>query len=254
MRYRISVLIIVLSACSLCSKGKIEPTGAIASSTLAPTSNYTYGPEKAIDGNLDSTWAEGSKSDGVGEYLVVKFSGIQEFKKMEIVNGFASVHKQLGDLYELNNRIRELVVQFDDGSESLALADGVRGYQEHKFKTTHKSSSVKLMIASVYKGSRFNDACIGEVSFYGDANASKSAKTETRRWAIQETMCALQCDQGTEVLPERFTKIECEQRLASVQQEEQRREDAEMAECVPKHGVDSCSGTHGGIKRECVTR
>lgn len=181
------LLFFVLFAIS-CSNGKIRPAGAAASSTLPRTPNYTYGPEKAIDGSLDSAWAEGSNGDGTGEYLIIKFSGEKEIKSMQIVNGFASMHKELGDLYSLNNRVRELVVQFDDGSERVTLEDEMRGYQKHEFKAVHKSSSVKLTIASVHKGTRWNDACIAEVSFFGNDVGQNpvSSSTNVRQWRIAD--------------------------------------------------------------------
>ena len=149
---------------------KLQPTEIQASSILDPTTNYTYGPEMVNDDYFNSVWAEGSKGDGIGDYLLYKFNGTYTFQQFEIVNGFSALHKVFGDLYFLNNRVKGLRIEFEDGAETVVFNDKVKGYQTVAFNKPHRSSWAKISITSVYKGKKWDDTCIAEAHFFGKTN------------------------------------------------------------------------------------
>lgn len=146
---------------------KLRPTSIQASSILPPTTNYTYGPEMVNDDYFNSVWAEGSKGDGIGDYLLFQFDSTHTFYKFEIVNGFSALHKVFGDLYFLNNRVKGLRIEFEDGAETVVFNDKVKGYQTVAFNKAHRSSWAKISITSVHKGRRWDDTCIAEARFFG---------------------------------------------------------------------------------------
>ena len=146
---------------------KINPSNIEASSILAPTVNYTYGPEMVNDDYFNSVWAEGSKGDGLGDNLLFRFDRRRTFQRFEIVNGFSALHKVFGDLYFLNNRVRELKIEFEDGIENFVFRDKVKGYQVAHFARPHTSSWARITIVSVHKGKRWDDTCIAEAHFFG---------------------------------------------------------------------------------------
>jgi hypothetical protein len=148
---------------------KLQPSNIRASTILPPTTNYTYGPEMVNDDYFNSVWAEGSKGDGIGEFLHYKFSDTYAIQSFEIVNGFSALHKVFGDLYFLNNRVKSLRIEFEDGVETVVFNDRVKGYQTVTFNRIHKSSWAKIKIQSVYKGKKWDDTCIAEAHFFGSA-------------------------------------------------------------------------------------
>lgn len=157
---------IIAALCSLkCSSNKIQPRRITASSQLAPTASYSYGPEMLNDDKPSTAWAEGAKGDGIGESLLIEFGAARDIASMEIINGFAEMHKSLGDLYFANNRVRSLRLEFDDGTEDVSLRDGSKELQAITFNRSHNSTRVKATISGVYRGAKFNDTCISELQF-----------------------------------------------------------------------------------------
>src|SRR5208283_4071864 len=63
-----------------------------------------------------------------------------------------------------NNRVKTLDIRRDDGSLAarLQLAD-TRGVQ--RFDVSLAAGTYRAVIADIYRGSRWNDTCLGELSF-----------------------------------------------------------------------------------------
>ena len=81
---------------------------------------------------------------------------------MEICNGYFKSQK----LYNENSRPQVLLLTFSDGkSVRLHLEDKFE-VQSFTFDKPYSTSSVKITIQSVYKGSVYEDTSISEVRFY----------------------------------------------------------------------------------------
>ncbi len=116
-----------------------------------------YSPQNAGDFSSKTAWAEAKKGDGIGEWLQLILPKPQLVSELQIVNGC----RRLGEKYTINNRIREAVLHFSDGSS-----------QTVKLKDTHKPQSVKinpvrtrtirLEIKSVYPGKLEKITCLSE--------------------------------------------------------------------------------------------
>lgn len=133
-----------------------------ASSYLIQKSRY-YNPENAIDNDTSTAWIEDLEGDGIGEFI--QFSSENTFKvdKIDIINGFTKSQ----DLYIKNNRVKKVTLEFSDGTKQVhKLRDNNMDYQTIDVGGVN-TNSVKVIIDEVYKGSKYSDTCISEISIYG---------------------------------------------------------------------------------------
>lgn len=155
-----------------------------ASSTLAPQNAadinaiMEYIPFHAFDGRNDTTWAEGSAGNGVGEWLQVDFARPTTVSGFEINNGYWRLPERIGQ----NGRVETMTVTFSDGSSELVtLYDTataqwtdyyiVGGWNTEEipygesitFATPHTTSSMRFTVESVYPGSEWDDLCITSI-------------------------------------------------------------------------------------------
>jgi hypothetical protein len=144
---------------------------ATASSTLRPDGPHTYGPENLNDNQRESTWAEGAEGDGVGESLTLTMNQPQKVTRLFIHNGYPDKA-----LFFQNNRVKKLAVSVNGGEPFMAeLEDGRMTSQMAEEilddtswinlpKSTGPVETVKLTIKEVYRGTKFQDTCIGGVT------------------------------------------------------------------------------------------
>ena len=121
---------------------------------------YSHKPEYVLDDNLDTAWVEGVKGSGVNEWILLKFDNEIPLEMIYIINGYAKSQS----LYKKNNRVKEIRVEFSDGSYSdLTLDDDTMDYQIFNFKESINTSYIKFTMLDVYKGSKYDDTCISEI-------------------------------------------------------------------------------------------
>lgn len=136
-----------------------KATGSSASSELADDGDGPYTAARATDGMVDSMWCEGNKEgDGTGEWLQIDLGAGKKLTALEVVNGIGGSMT----VWKKGNRAGKATLTFSDGStKSITLDD------THKVQTIplggKQTSSVKLTIDSVNKGSEYNDLCISEL-------------------------------------------------------------------------------------------
>ncbi|MBQ6630973.1 MAG: discoidin domain-containing protein [Romboutsia sp.] len=133
-----------------------------ASSHLIKKSK-NYKPENAIDNNISTAWIEGLSDDGIGQFI--EFSSKNTFRvdKIDIINGFSKSE----DLYMKNNRVKKITLEFSDGKKQVhELLDNNMDYQTIDVGGVN-TNSVKVIIEEVYKGNKYSDTCISEISMYG---------------------------------------------------------------------------------------
>ncbi|MDD6207600.1 MAG: VWA domain-containing protein [Clostridiales bacterium] len=129
----------------------------------------TYIADNVWDGDNRTSWTEGVKGDGIGEYLTVWLKKETEVNGLLISNGY---YKNK-ELYYRNNRIKKVRFTFSDGSSMVTtLDDEYLSPCDVQFEEPVLTSSIKIEVLSVYKCKKVNgkkayrDTCITELELY----------------------------------------------------------------------------------------
>jgi hypothetical protein len=119
--------------------------------------NYFFG--NLIDGSREA-WCEGVKGSGIGQNLTFQFAKNTEFNAFYIKNGMDDL-QGFGE----RNRVKEFQLSLSvDDSLTIPVKD-TGDFQRLALKKTFSGLIFNLKIISVYKGSKFDDTCISEISF-----------------------------------------------------------------------------------------
>jgi hypothetical protein len=154
--------------------GKLRVTG-IGASSIMPDWNdqkaglhYSFSPEQMIDGDLGTCWQARSKdTGGRGQWITVSLEGDHLVSRIDIANGFQR-QDRWGDLFEMNNRIRNARAVFPDGtSEALSFGQGERGLKRFSL-ATHRCSHLRIWVDDVWIGSKWPDLSVSEIAVYGE--------------------------------------------------------------------------------------
>ena len=144
--------------------------------------NIGFGPLSLFDGLPESAWCEGMSNDGIDEW--VEFELEKEVMGMTIYNGFVKspmffleykepeVIEAVDATYGDNNRASLIEFISEDGLtvQRIQLKDTP---ERQDFEDIYLSKGVyKMYIRNVYKGTRWDDTCLGEIEFH-----SASAKS-----------------------------------------------------------------------------
>jgi uncharacterized protein YfaP (DUF2135 family) len=133
-----------------------------ASSKLDDWKHYTFGGENLIDDNLWTSWQPKRKpAGGVGEWIKMQFNTPQTLTGFEFSNGFRRLD-ELGDLYVMNNRIKDALVEFSDGTSMPITFEDVAGEKTFTLPEPKRTDWVKVTVKSIYKGTRWNDLAVSE--------------------------------------------------------------------------------------------
>lgn len=144
-----------------------------ASSFLVENSNTYYKPENLLqrylmdaeDGYIwnddQKPWSEGIDSYGHGEWIEIEF--IQPVQIIRILNGYVDFNHK--SLFRDNNRIKDAKIYYYYEDEVYEVAnlvfDDVVEYKQ--IQLPQKTTRIKIEIASVYSGRKWNDTCISAV-------------------------------------------------------------------------------------------
>lgn len=136
-----------------------QVTAAIsASSTLIPQSAYSV--YNLFDARKEFTWCEGVTGDGLGEKLTFNLPTEQTVTGLRLWNGYQRSLKH----FKANGRAKQVKVSDGTHSELITLKDSY-GVQEVRFQTPFRTTPLTLEIVAVYKGEKYADLCISELSF-----------------------------------------------------------------------------------------
>jgi hypothetical protein len=129
--------------------------------------NAPFDAARLFDGLPETAWAVRTPRGGIGEY--VRFSLDSEVQRIEIANGYQRSavdfpDKDTWSYFGKNNRVKTLDILGDDGSfvQRLQLAD-TRELQ--RFNVSLPAGTYRAAIVDIYRGSRWNDTCLGELGF-----------------------------------------------------------------------------------------
>jgi len=142
----------------------------LASSSLPDDKNHgwTYGPASAVDGDKETCWSEGDDGDGVGEWIKLSFPEKVVVTRIGVIPGYDRIFRDdVGDRFYKNNRVRELRVEFSDGTtQSLRFKDS----REMQFFVVPEKETryLRFTVAGVYTdGAKWADCCISEITVEG---------------------------------------------------------------------------------------
>jgi hypothetical protein len=129
--------------------------------------NAPFDPARLFDGLVETAWVVRTPRGGIGEW--VKFSLDAAVCRLEIANGWQRSmvnfpDKSTWSYFAQNNRVKSLDIVRDDGTAAarLSLAD-TREVQ--RFDLSLPPGIYRAVITGIYPGSRWNDTCLGELSF-----------------------------------------------------------------------------------------
>lgn len=129
-----------------------------ASSTLSAQGENTYDAANLVDGNPNTAWSEGVAGDGIGESIMIDFGSVQRLNGIELLNGLVKSEK----LYKQNNKIKKMKLEFSDGQSVILDIYFLKNY----FDKPIQSSSIKITILEVERGTKYRDTCISELRLF----------------------------------------------------------------------------------------
>ncbi len=135
------------------------------SSKLIGSDGYSYGPEKAFDGDLSTCWCEGSEGGGTGEYISVKSPGIPENCYITVYGGLLASEKDF--CRNCRPAVVEIGTNNSAGSEYYLPTDYSVKYKRAIPMLWTTDNYVIRIIESEADEALFSDTCISEIVFNG---------------------------------------------------------------------------------------
>ncbi|MCP4804673.1 MAG: hypothetical protein GY913_34000 [Proteobacteria bacterium] len=145
--------------------GVVTPSGVMSSRTLPDSDGVSYAETNTLDHKQSTVWVEGDESgSGLGDWVEYSFDAETTVTSFRIWNGNYYSY----DFWNRHNRIKEVEATFSDGSkQTFTLTDEMKA-EVVTLDTPVATTSVKLKIKSIYRGTTFNDTVISELVFYDD--------------------------------------------------------------------------------------
>ena len=145
---------------------------AASSEKLVILDRYTYGPAKAIDEDMESSWQEGDSGDGKNEWLKLSFKDSEKIRYLVLKLGNwrenYSTDKISYARFVENNTPTVLGLKVNDAkNEILVSFSSERENHYIIFDKPLSVESITFRIELVKHGTSSNDACISDISAYG---------------------------------------------------------------------------------------
>lgn len=139
----------------------INASSHLASETYSD-GKYEYTPQKAVDNDMSTCWSEGTDSYGIGESITLYFNDTYEISELCLWNGLCTSE----DLFYKNSRLHNIKVVLSNGdSYDFECSDGWDNRKStFSFNSGTETSSLTIVIQSVYEGNKYKDTCISEIS------------------------------------------------------------------------------------------
>jgi hypothetical protein len=143
-----------------------------ATSTLKNNGQITYLAENMNDGLPETAWAEGATGYGIGEKFIATMDGDSSmknipFRGLRIANGYQKNNKTWKD----NSRIKKLKVYHNGKAVFIINLQDKMGVQlatwEDKPLLLTFNDVITFEIMDVYKGDKYDDTVISDLSFDG---------------------------------------------------------------------------------------
>ena len=121
--------------------------------------NKEYVVENLCDFNVDTPWVEAAAGDGIGEGFTLVNSWGEKYTHILLMNGYISYEKPY--LYKQNNRIKKIKVTGLKSKKSKVLdVLDTPHPQTVDISFITDAEDIRVEIADVYKGSKYDDTCL----------------------------------------------------------------------------------------------
>ncbi|MFZ5950156.1 MAG: WG repeat-containing protein [Candidatus Rifleibacteriota bacterium] len=146
----------------------LTPDNYSCSSFLPPAKNgkIDYKPANVGDGDSKTAWIEGSKGDGVGEWIELQYEGECLFKQIKFLNGYQKTSDAGKSLFKKNLRPAKIKIS-NEKNESLQfeLEDSEK---EQVLSINLRGFNLRIEILSIHRtGKEDPDAGFSEISIFG---------------------------------------------------------------------------------------
>lgn len=137
--------------------GSSEVLDVIASSELMwSNEDYDYSPDNIVDGDYATAWIA---ENVLNDWIKIDLEQDITIDTLQIFPGYA----ETSDLYFMNNRLKEILVEFSDGTDEIFYLEDLFQPVELTF-SPRETGFVVIEVLDVYEGEN-NNTCIAEVSF-----------------------------------------------------------------------------------------
>ena len=152
----------------------VKPAVIEASSTLPAADGVTYEARHLTASKQSTVWVEGDENgSGIGTHVTLSFMEAQEVAAIRIWNGNWYTH----DFWVRHNRVKDLEITFSDGAKETITLKDEKVPELVLLAKPVTTTSVRLRIKSIYRGSTFNDTVLSEVQLL-DSEPEKKLKVE----------------------------------------------------------------------------
>lgn len=141
---------------------KILPVIAANSSSTIVQQGTTNDPILLFDGRDDTNWQEGVSGYGIGESISFSFDSYYDVKFF----GFKLGNWKTDDYYYGNAKPKTITFIIGDYVGQVTF-DGDREVEWVELTESVNADSVTLFIDDVYRGTKWEDTCITEITVYG---------------------------------------------------------------------------------------
>lgn len=142
------------------------PIKITASSRLANQGSNNYNEENLHDFEANTSWVEGVKGYGIGEWVEYTFRAKNpRITEILIVNGYGKSQSA----WKNNSRVKKLKLYIKGKPVAILNLEDTRCVQSFEIApvTDDKEWTMKFEIMDVYKGDKWEDTAISEIYFSG---------------------------------------------------------------------------------------
>lgn len=146
---------------------QVSASAEVSSSLISQSTGIVYGPERMLDGDINTSWQEGVEGYGEGETLLVSFYG--ETVPLKVISFYGGSF-QSEEKFQENGRPAAITVICKEkdrevGSFQVELEDAMKAnYLE--WEQAIPCDALELRIDRIYPGSRYEDTAVTELAFY----------------------------------------------------------------------------------------
>ena len=139
----------------------------IASSFLEK--NGTKGsPNYAFDNDSNTCWQYSFDKNTLHECIIAYNTdgSVVNVSSVTISNGYQNTryNTKSKDMYYWNSRVKEITIEFDDGStERFTILDNKKAQVFHF--NQRETCFIKFTVDEIYKGKKYNDVCVAEIKY-----------------------------------------------------------------------------------------
>ncbi|MCQ2579103.1 MAG: hypothetical protein MJ159_00220 [Treponemataceae bacterium] len=151
-------LLLFLMCAFFCFAEEIEIARISATSTLS-SAKKSYNAENLID-ETSASWVEGEDGSGLGTKIIIEFKTQVILSEFYIKNGCGDF-----EYFYANNRVKKLSCTFSNKANGIILLEDKPGFQKVQFSKPVKTNRIELTIEEVYRGEKFDETAIAEISF-----------------------------------------------------------------------------------------